>query len=76
MFNRKNKDGFSFTKMYDLIITALIMEEEHYIVNHTDKNVTILWKNNIVKIQNECLWFNNKRQNSVYNVINAIKAGK
>ena len=76
MFGRKNKDGFSFTEMCDLVITALIMEDEPYMVHHSDKDVKILWKNNIVKIKGEHIWFNNKHQNSVYNIINAIKAGK
>lgn len=75
MFKRKNKDGMNMTALVDTIITALQMENEEYTIEFNDKLIAIKWKHHIATVQGEYVWFDNKVQRSVYNIINCIKAG-
>lgn len=75
MFKRKNKDKMNMTALVDTVVTALQMENEEYTVESNDKFIVIKWKNHIATIQGEYVWFDNKVQRSVYNIINCIKAG-
>ena len=75
MFKRKNKDGMNMTALVDTIVTALQMENEEFTIESNDKLIVIKWKHHIVTVQGEYVWFDNKVQRSVYNIINCIKAG-
>jgi hypothetical protein len=72
---RKNKDGMNSTALVDVVVSALQMKNEHYTMDYTDSDLHIYWKHHNVRIKGECIWFDNKIQRSVYNVINCIKAG-
>lgn len=75
MIKRKNKDGMDMTALVDTIVTALQMKNEEYTIEPNDKFIVIKWKHHIAKVKGECVWFDNKVQRSVYNIINCIKAG-
>lgn len=75
MIKRKNKDGMNMTALVDTIVTALQMENEEYTIESNSKFIVIKWKDHIVTVQSEYVWFDNKVQRSVYNIINRIKAG-
>jgi hypothetical protein len=74
MLRRKNKDRMNITALVDVIITALQMKNVEYTINYDDKFMIIEWKNHTAKVKGEYLWFDNKIQRSVYNVIDCIKA--
>lgn len=72
---KKNKDGMDTTKLIDTILSALQMENEHYTIQYNDYDFYIYWKHHTVRIKGECIWFDKKKQHSVYSVVNCIKAG-
>ena len=71
----KNKDGLTHTALVDTVISALQMEGIYYGLKPSDKDIIIVWDHHKVRVKGECIWFDGKRQHSVYNIINCIKAG-
>ena len=71
----RNKDGMNSTALVDTVLSALQMEGIYYSLKPSDKDMIILWDNHQVRVKGECIWFDGKRQHSVYNIINCIKAG-
>lgn len=71
----RNKDGLTHTALVDTVISALQMEGIYYVLKPSDKDIIIIWGHHKVRVKGECIWFDDKRQHSVYNIINCIKAG-
>ena len=71
----KNKEKMNITQLTDIIVSALQMEDEPYTIEHTEDYVIIRWKHHEVVLHWKYIWFDNRAQYSVYNVINCIKAG-
>jgi hypothetical protein len=51
------------------------MKNEHYTMDYTDSDLHIYWKHHSVRVKGERIWFDNKIQSSVYDVIDCIKKG-
>ena len=72
---RKNKDGMKTSALVDVVLSALQMKDEHYTIDYTDSDLRIYWKHHNVRVKGERIWFDNKIQSSVYDVIDCIKKG-
>lgn len=71
----RNKDKMTMTQLVDTVISALQMENIYPSFKPSDKDMLILWDHHVVKIKGTAIWFDGRRQRSIYNIVNCIKAG-